>query len=409
MSAFAAASLPLLPARMSNTPAASEAIANGRSGRFWDTPEQFLLDAGKDGELLIARVRVWLTLVLLLVPIANLLWAAADERQQHVVGLLITFAAFVLSSGVYYLVQRDRRQPWLAIATSLFDISMVTLAQVAFAFVSDPQVVVNSKITFDMYFVVLAGTCLRYDKRVALMAGLVAILQFMSTIFWVERSFELNTVAGMAMYGRFQWSDQISRLVLLAAATVLNVYIVDGIQKQKKLSNADPLTGVFNRRFFDDYLRNEFARAARHHSELSIAMIDVDHFKQFNDRYGHAAGDHALCQVARSLESAIRQSDLIARYGGEEFVVILRESSADHAMERVEFIRRTIASERLNVGGADAPYITVSAGVASWPADGQTPKQLLAEADRRMFEAKQAGRNCVVGPLPAQPQISIAN
>ena len=99
-------------------------------------------------------------------------------------------------------------------------------------------------------------------------------------------------------------------------------------------------------------------------------MIDVDHFKQFNDRYGHAAGDQALCQVARSLESAIRQSDLIARYGGEEFVVILRDSSADHAMERVEFIRRTIAAERLNVGGEDAPYITVSAGIASWPADG---------------------------------------
>ena len=266
----------------------------------------------------------------------------------------------------------------------------------------------NSKITFDVYFVALAGTCLRYDKRVALVAGLVAILQFLGTIAWVANSFELNTVAGMAMYGRFQWSDQISRVVILAAATVLNVYIVDGIQKQKRLSNADPLTGVFNRRFFDDYLRNEFARASRHHAALSVAMIDVDHFKQFNDRYGHAAGDQALCQVARSLESAIRQSDLIARYGGEEFVVILRDSSADHAMERVEFIRRTIASERLNVGG-DAPYITVSAGVANWPADGQTPKQLLAEADRRMSEAKQAGRNCVVGPAPIKAQVSIAN
>ena len=141
-------------------------------------------------------------------------------------------------------------------------------------------------------------------------------------------------------------------------------------RSKKTLSNAAPLTGVFNRRFFDDYLRNEFARASRHQAELSVAMIDVDHFKQFNDRYGHAAGDQALCQVARSLESAIRQSDLIARYGGEECVVILHDSSADHAVERVEFIRRTIAAERLNVGGEDAPYITVSAGIASWPADG---------------------------------------
>ncbi len=393
---------------MSNTPAAADAILNGKPARFWDTPEQFLLDAGKEGELLIARVRVALTVVLLLIPIANLLWAAADEREQHVVGLLITLVACALSLGVYFLVTRDRRQPWLPLATSSLDISIVTLAQVAYAFVSDPQVVVNSKITFDVYFLALAGTCLRYDKRVALVAGLLAMAQFAGTIWWVAATFDLNTVSGIAMYGRFQWSEQISRLVLLSAATLLNVYIVHGIQKQKKLSNADALTGVFNRRFFDDYLRNELARAARHRSTLSVAMIDVDHFKDFNDRHGHAAGDRALCQVARSLESAVRQSDLIARYGGEEFVVILRESTAEHARERVEFIRRTIEAERLIVDDGSPMYITVSAGIASWPSDGQTAAELLASADRRMFAAKSAGRNCVVGPS-VDAQLTLAN
>ena len=111
---------------MSNTPAGSDAIANGTEGRFWDQPEQFL----------------------------------RGERQQHVVGFVITLAAFALSLGVCYLVQQDRRHPWLRVATSLFDISLVTVAQVAYAFVSDPQVVVNSKITFDVYFVALAGTCM---------------------------------------------------------------------------------------------------------------------------------------------------------------------------------------------------------------------------------------------------------
>ncbi len=383
---------------MSSTPLASTAVA-GRTTGFWDAPEQFLLDAGKDGELLIARFRLWLVAALLLIPIANLRWAAPDEREQHLVGFAVTLAAFVLSVVVYVAVRQDRRQPWLPLATSMFDVSVVTIAQIIYTFVSDPQVVVNSKITFDMYFLCLAGTCLRYDKRVALLAGLMAMAQFAATIGWVAYAFPLNTESGISMYGRFQWADQISRLVLLASATALNVYIVHGVQTQKKLSNADPLTGVFNRRFFDDYLLNELARASRHGSALSIAMIDVDHFKQFNDRYGHAAGDRALCQVARSLESAIRQSDLIARYGGEEFVVILRESSAAHAMERVEYIRRAIAAESLWLNDGTVERITVSAGVASWPQDGETPLELLAEADRRLFDAKRTGRNRVVGPI----------
>ncbi len=392
---------------MSNSPLASAAVATDRTAGFWDAPEQFLLDAGKDGELLIARFRLWLVAALLLIPIANLRWAAPDEREQHLYGFGITLAAFVLSSVVYVLVRQDRRRPWLPLATSIFDVSVVTIAQLSYAFVSDPQVVVNSKITFDMYFLCLAGTCLRYDKRVALLAGLVAMAQFAATIGWVSYVFPLNTEAGMSMYGRFQWADQISRLVLLASATALNVFIVHGVQTQKKLSNADPLTGVFNRRFFDDYLRNELARATRHGSALSIAMIDVDHFKQFNDQYGHAAGDRALRQVARSLESAIRQSDLIARYGGEEFVVILRESSAEHAMERVEFIRRSIAAESLWINNGAVERITVSAGVASSPHDGDSPLDLLAEADRRLFEAKRTGRNRVVGPS-ATKDLSIA-
>ena len=130
-------------------------------------------------------------------------------------------------------------------------------------------------------------------------------------------------------------------------------------------------------------------------------MIDVDHFKEFNDRFGHAAGDQALRQVARALQLAVRRSDLVARYGGEEFVVILRESSAQRALERVEEIREAIAREpllpQLKDPVGDNVYVTVSIGVASWPADGRTAAALLAEADRRLFVAKNAGRNRVVG------------
>jgi two-component system, cell cycle response regulator len=381
-------------------------ITSHAPGGFWDEPEQFLLDAGKEGELLIARIRVALTAALLLVPVANLFLASPTERRQHVAGFFVTLTACLLSTAAYVMVARDKRQRWLPLATSFFDVSLITVAQLIYAFVQDPMVVVNSKVTFDTYFIALAGTCLRYDKRVALLAGLMAIAQFSATIGFVSTTFPLDAVGGVSPYGRFQWSDQISRLVLLGTATALNVYIVAGIQNQRRLSNADPLTGAFNRRFFDDYLPNELARASRYGAAVTLAMIDVDHFKQFNDRYGHAAGDRALRHLAQALERALRRSDLVARYGGEEFVVILRESTAQQAFERMEHIRQSIAQESLTIdvaAGSLTTSVTISVGVASWPNDGITASALLAEADRRLFEAKAAGRNRVVGPPALQP------
>ena len=248
-----------------------------------------------------------------------------------------------------------------------------------------------------MYFLALAGTCLRYDKRVALLAGVIALLQFSGTILFVTTYFPLNVPGVTSIYGRFQWSDQVSRVIVLVIATALNVYIVHGIQTQHTLSNADPLTGVFNRRFFDEHCQSELLRAARLDVPLSVAMIDVDHFKQFNDEFGHAAGDHALRVVSRALELAVRRRDLVARYGGEEFVVIFRDTAAPDAFARAERIRESVARQVLSHGASEPRPITVSAGVASYPADGTTLVELLAEADRRLFAAKRDGRNRVVG------------
>ena len=111
---------------------------------------------------------------------------------------------------------------------------------------------------------------------------------------------------------------------------------------------------------------------------FAVAMVDVDHFKQFNDRYGHATGDRALRYVARVLQRAVRRSDLVARYGGEEFVVVLRETGAAEALERVQEIRRAVEAEPLVVARGTGPAnVTVSIGVASWPADGRVTTGLL--------------------------------
>jgi two-component system cell cycle response regulator len=373
-------------------------------GAFWKRPEQVLLDAGKDGELVIAKIRVTVTGVLLLVPIAGNIEAARAGRELRWIGLIVTFAAFALSCGILAMVSSDRRQRWLPMATSLFDVSFITLTQLLYAYLVNPMVLLNNRLTFDTYFVALVGTCLRFDRRIALVAGLTAIAQFLGSVFLVTHSFDVAAVGDVAGYGRFQWSDQFSRVVLLGTVTGINVFIVSGLQQQRRLSNADALTGAFNRRFLEHYLRHELARATRHKTSLAVAMVDVDHFKQLNDNFGHAAGDRVLRHIAQALETSVRRTDLVARYGGEEFVVVLPESNAAQAMMRLERIRETIEASALPLDKNKARSstanvkVTISAGVASWPDDGQAATELISTADRRMYDAKKRGRNLVVGP-----------
>ena len=386
-------------------PSGQYAIQSGRRGwvervrRFWQPPDEFLLDAGKAAELLIARIRLALTALLLLVPLLNLIVAPRSQRAQHLTGFSITLAAVVVAALVFLMVRRDRRQRWLPAATTFIDVSLISTALVIYAVIANPLQAVNSKVTFDVYFLALGATCLRFDARLALMGGALAIAEYLTIVLYVTGRYDLaGASAGSAEV--FSWGDQIGRIIQLATATALNVYIVRGMQRQRRLSTSDPLTGLFNRGFFDDYLGKEVERANRYGTVFTVAMIDVDHFKQFNDAHGHAAGDRALRTVARVILHAVRRSDIVARYGGEEIVVIFRETEADLALERVEEIRQAVAAEPFAVARLSAAArITVSAGVASWPADGLTADDVMAVADRRLFEAKGAGRNRVVGPI----------
>ena len=377
-----------------------------RIRRFWDPPDDFLLDAGKAGELLIARIRLGVLLVLLMIPLSNLALGSASERETHITGFFVTLFATAVAALVYLLVARDRRQRWLPLATSTLDVTLISIALLSFAFTIDPLQSVNSLVTFDTYFLAIAGACLRYDRRVALLAGSVAVIQYLAIVLIVAALLHGGqTEADVTRYGRFVVSDQVSRMINLALATALAVSIVRAMQAQRELSTGDALTGLFNRRFFDDYFATEVERAARYDAPFAVAMVDVDHFKQFNDRYGHATGDRALRYVARVLQRAVRRSDLVARYGGEEFVVVLRETGAAEALERVQEIRRAVEAEPLVVArGTGAANVTVSIGVASWPADGRVTTDLLQLADQRLFEAKTSGRNRVIGPEPRPPR-----
>ncbi|WP_051261654.1 GGDEF domain-containing protein [Desulfovibrio inopinatus] len=168
-------------------------------------------------------------------------------------------------------------------------------------------------------------------------------------------------------------------------------------EKLSLMSQTDALTGLANRRCFDNTLQSEWARARRTGQPLSLAMIDVDHFKVFNDTYGHPEGDACLQTVARVLSEQIRRSgDLVARYGGEEFALILPSTSEADAILLGEKIRNTIESMEIPNVLTSWHVLTVSIGVAALNVTGDQDIQALLEAaDQRLYEAKRKGRNCV--------------
>ena len=176
-------------------------------------------------------------------------------------------------------------------------------------------------------------------------------------------------------------------LILLAGGWLLNVVLRSWQRAEaeiRRLAMVDSLTGLWNRRSWDTLLDRELVRAARDRRPLSVVMLDLDHFKAYNDQHGHPAGDRLLASAAEAWRAAIRATDVLARYGGEEFALALPDCSTANAAVILERLRSSIPSGQ-----------TVSAGVAAWNGT-ESAGDLLARADRALYGAKRAGRNRVI-------------
>jgi diguanylate cyclase (GGDEF)-like protein len=163
----------------------------------------------------------------------------------------------------------------------------------------------------------------------------------------------------------------------------------------------DELTGLFNRRYLEETLEREIHRAAREQAPLSIIFLDIDHFKSFNDRYGHEAGDAILRQLGAFLTAQIRYEDIACRYGGEEFVIVLPDASLEIAAARAEGIRTGVKTMRVQVGGRTLTGITLSLGVSAIPEFEAVGEVLLRSADAALYQAKADGRDRLVVAKPA--------
>jgi diguanylate cyclase (GGDEF)-like protein len=179
----------------------------------------------------------------------------------------------------------------------------------------------------------------------------------------------------------------------IAGHAAVALFNAKRFEETLRLAQRDSLTGLSNHGHFWSVMHVELERAARYGRELSLVMLDIDHFKEFNDGHGHLGGDEALAGVADTIGQLSRVHDIAARYGGEEFAVLLPETGTEGATAFAEKLRKSIASQ--SFGGAGAGEITVSAGVATYPADGTEAGAIVEVADARLYEAKAEGRDRV--------------
>ena len=171
----------------------------------------------------------------------------------------------------------------------------------------------------------------------------------------------------------------------------------ESLEALRRLATRDQLTGLLNRREFDRILEEEAERARRFGHPFALVMVDVDHFKGINDAHGHPVGDVVLREVAKRLSDQVRTVDRVARFGGEEFAIVVMESDRAAALETAQRICAAVQGVPVLAHDMLPLMVTVSAGVASLPQDAGTPEALIAAADKALYAAKAAGRNCAVG------------
>jgi len=166
-------------------------------------------------------------------------------------------------------------------------------------------------------------------------------------------------------------------------------------EQLNELAMTDPLTAILNRRAFFSKFQDEVVRSERYVHRISVAMIDVDHFKSFNDMEGHVFGDEALKGIVRTIVKNIRKTDVLCRYGGEEFALMMPETEISVAREICERLKNSVETTPMQ-GKQGTAYLTVSVGLSGYPQDGKSSADLIQAADRALYHAKESGRNCVV-------------
>jgi len=356
-----------------------------------ERPDEILLEIGAGGELLVARLRLLVSGLLILLPLLNY-WSGGTAMESAAglvgAGLIMLFSQLWLS-----LALRRRRHRWLPPVSAAFDVSMVSLVLALLA-LETPAAALNSAVVWACYPLAIFATALRHDVRVTLLAGILALAQ--SALLWFVITAYAKAPLVSAVYGTVSTSTQLQRLVLLVAVTLVTAMVVFRAQRLTQLSGTDGLTGLPNRSYLNTRVPQQIAEARADGQTISLALVDLDNFRHINAELGHLAGDRALRHAVKELRMELGREEPMIRVGGEEFVLLLR-LPIGAAWERMEVLRRKLESQPfVPEEGHEPRKLTLSAGLASCPQDANDLSGLMKRADQRLRRAKAAGRNRVV-------------
>jgi diguanylate cyclase (GGDEF)-like protein len=350
-----------------------------------DDTDQALVRARTTGETLVATLRLLLVLGYVIVTLLHLSTKAWTLEVAISVGAIV-YAGMLLALALTV------HATWVSWASTAIDITLITSTMAVYIVAGTPYGALTNRVYFEIYFFILITGALRYDWRLCLFATLLALAQFVGLgVFITSRWPSPSATTGYSPY------VQSLRIVLLAATGLSSVVVARWARHLRLMVGTDHLTGLSQRRPFLERIEEELRRSTSDRATLSVALLDVDEFKKFNDSHGHLEGDRALQTLAMRLRRSVRASDLVARFGGEEFVIAFPRMDVERAVKRVNELREELSSVPLSIGGQTF-RLTVSGGVGSWPADGETFDAVLAQVDERLYEAKRQGRNRVVGP-----------
>lgn len=341
--------------------------------------------ARASGERVVAVVRLVVTVVI---------GGVATAMQREALVGALSLLGLLYAGSVVWLSSRKGLSalPWLTIAV---DASLITGALGMYVVYAQPLSFFINRLYFEAYFFVLASSVLRFDWRLVTFALLVVLAEYLGLAAYVGMRWDLRTVPPEPV--GFSAPYFALRVLVLAVTGMTSVVVASWALHLRLLIGTDQLTGLPQRRPFLERIDEELQRVRTGGGTLSLALLDVDDFKRFNDRHGHVAGDNALRALAEALQAAVRTTDLLCRYGGEELLVAFPRAHVALAVRRAEQIRARLAETDLGTSG-EPDRLTVSVGVASWPEDGPTYEAVYAKADERLYQAKAQGKNQVVGP-----------
>ncbi len=363
-------------------------------GKTWESAvppsAEELLDHG-DGHLSTLRLIPWLLSPL--VVITAVLCFREPNNPVSALSLLTAIALLGYAVLAMGLVRRaGRAQPIYLLNAIVFGL-VITLLLFASSVLS-PRAT-SHNVMYALYLLFIGASALSSEPRVTLAASLLSLGGFITWVACLEGGL-LSGGQATRIALEQDLPVHASKACVIGAMSVTSMIAAARGKALRRVSLQDGLTGLLNRHAFDRCLQAQAVRAALLDRPLSVAMIDVDHFKGLNDAHGHAVGDSVLRAIASLIRESVRSTDLVTRYGGDEFVVAFLDTDHLRLDERLEELRLRVREIGFETRDGSRTSVTLSIGVARVPAEVEGVERAVAEADRRLYEAKRQGRDRIV-------------